>query len=153
MATVYPLTIFYDASCKLCNTEMESVRALDQKHRLVLVDCSSADFDERPYTEVGISQQDMLNCMHIRDSQGNWYRGVDAFEHIYNAIGLRKIAKLWAHPLTRPLTERAYPWVVKNRHVLSHLGLPMVLKLWGRFAAYRAFNRSKACAKGACRAD
>jgi len=150
MSATYPLTIFYDASCKLCSTEMNGVKQLDLQNQLILTDCSGQDFDDGPYLSDGVSQESMMKCMHVKDATGSWYKGVDAFELIYNTVGLPTIAKLWSHKLTRPFTERAYPWVVRNRHFLSKIGLPFLLKLWGRCAAKKALKRSQACINGIC---
>ena len=35
----FPLTVFYDASCPLCASEMHALAARDREARLVLVDC------------------------------------------------------------------------------------------------------------------
>lgn len=150
MTEIYPLTIFYDASCKLCSAEMNSVKQLDLQNQLILTDCSGQDFDDQPYLSDGVNQASMMACMHVQDASGSWYKGVDAFELIYNTVGLPTIAKLWSHKWTRPITERAYPWVVRNRHVLSKTGLPVLLKLWGKCTARKALKRSRACADGVC---
>ncbi len=43
----YPLTVFYDASCPMCASEMHALRDLDREGRLELVDCSAAQFSDR----------------------------------------------------------------------------------------------------------
>lgn len=150
MDTTFPLTIYFDASCALCNSEMQNIKIHDVQNRLTLIDCSATDFDDSAFHAQGITRDTMLNCLHAQDANGQWLKGVAAFEVIYRTVGMASIAKLWGHPLTRPLAERAYPWVVKHRHVLSALGLHKLFNLWSRSAARQANQRSQACSEGRC---
>jgi predicted DCC family thiol-disulfide oxidoreductase YuxK len=150
MNPTFPLSIYFDASCRLCNSEMQNIKIHDTANRLTLIDCSAPDFDDRPFHTQGITRDAMMNCLHAQDADGQWLKGVAAFEVIYRAVGMASIARLWGHPLTRPLAERAYPWVVKHRYVLSALGLHKLFNLWSRRAARKANQRSRHCAEGRC---
>ena len=153
MDTAYPLTIYFDASCALCNSEMRNIKIHDTQNRLALIDCSAADFDDSAFRDRGITRDTMMNCLHAQDANGQWIKGVAAFEVIYRTVGMASIARLWGHPLTRPWAERAYPWVVKHRHVLSALGLHKFFNMWSKRAAHRADRRSRACSEGRCTID
>lgn len=144
------LTVFFDASCKLCNSEMQNIKLHDIADRLTLVDCSAPEFDDGPFMLEGISRIAMMNCLHARNDLGEWIKGVAAFEVIYRSVGMASIAKLWGHPLTRPLAERAYPWVVRHRYFLSRIGLHKLFNLWSRHAARQADKRSRQCSEGNC---
>ena len=146
----FPLTIYFDVSCALCNSEMQNIKAHDTGNQLILIDCSAPEFDDTQFHAEGIGQKQMMNCLHAQDADGQWIKGVAAFEVIYRAVGIASIAKLWGHPLTRPLAERAYPWVVKHRHILSAMGLHKLFNLWSKRAALRASQRSRSCANGRC---
>ena len=150
MATNYPLTIYFDASCRLCNSEMQNIKRLDTNNQLILIDCFSPDFDDTAFQAYNISQAAMMNRLHAQDANGRWLIGVDAFEVIYQTVGMASIAKLWGHSITRPWVERLYPWVVKHRYTLSKLGLPELFGVWGRHAARQAEKRSRACSDGRC---
>lgn len=150
MNTAYPLTIYYDASCALCNSEMQNILRRDTHNRLRLIDCSAPEFDVSPYASAGISREAMLNCLHAQDHQGNWLRGVEAFEVIYRSVGMHTIARLWSHPLTRPLAERIYPWVVRHRQRLSALGLHKLFGLWSQHADQATDPDNKVCKNGQC---
>lgn len=150
MTTRFPLTIYFDASCALCNSEMQNIKLHDTEDALILIDCSTPDFDDAPFRPEGIIRNAMMNCLHAQDADGRWIKGVAAFELIYRTVGMATIAKMWGHPLIRPLAERAYPWVVKHRHVLSAIGLHKLFNLWSKRAAQRANQRSRACANGSC---
>lgn len=150
MKTIYPLTIYFDASCRLCNSEMQNIKLHDTNNQLILIDCSSPDFDDTPCKVPNISQTAMMNRLHAQDANGRWLIGVTAFEVIYQTVGMASIAKLWGHPITRPWAERLYPWVVKHRYTLSKLGLPELFGLWSRHAARQAEKRSRLCSEGRC---
>jgi predicted DCC family thiol-disulfide oxidoreductase YuxK len=141
------LRVFYDRSCGLCRAEMSALAEMDQDHAIEFVDCSDPAFDDSEYRTDGVTRTDMLNSLHVRDILGDWHRGVDAIALLYASAGAPRLARLWAHPLTRPLARWCYPFVVRHRHALSVLGLhfvaPRVLKL---FAA-----RRPGCRHGACR--
>lgn len=150
MSITAPLTIYFDASCVLCNSEMQNIKLRDVRGELILIDCSAPDFDDSPFHVDGITRETMMNCLHTQDANGIWLKGVAAFEVIYRTIGMASIAKMWGHPIIRPLTERAYPWVVRHRHFLSALGLHKLFSLWSQRAARQSNLKSQSCKDGRC---
>lgn len=151
MNHAYPLTVFFDASCGLCREEMMNIQLHDHRRRLLLVDCSGNGFDDTPYRAAGITRDAMMNCLHVRDSQGNWSLGVNAFELIYRAVGIEALATLWGGRYTRPLMKRLYPWVARHREALSLTGLPLLFVLWRKWQIWRINRRTHACKNGQCR--
>jgi predicted DCC family thiol-disulfide oxidoreductase YuxK len=123
----YPLTVFYDASCPLCATEMHALRELDPEGRIELVDCSASDFDESVLAGMPITRADLMQRIHARDARGRWRVGLDAFEAVYRAAGLERAARLWGNGRWRPLFDRLYPWIARNRQLLSRLGLHRIV--------------------------
>jgi predicted DCC family thiol-disulfide oxidoreductase YuxK len=91
----YPLTLFYDASCPLCASEMQALKARDQEGRLELVDCSAHDFDETVLAGTCIDRADLMARMHARDAHGRWLVALDALEAAYRAVGLERAAHLF----------------------------------------------------------
>lgn len=146
----YPLTIYFDASCGLCNSEMQTIKLHDTAQHFNLVDCSAADFDEAPFRTDGITRAAMMECLHVQDSQGVWIKGVAAFELLYRTVGMPLLANLWGSRYTRPLAEITYPWVARHRQLLSWSGVPLLFKLWGKYAARSANKRSRSCHEGKC---
>jgi predicted DCC family thiol-disulfide oxidoreductase YuxK len=119
LAVRYPLTIYYDASCPMCASEMLALKDRDAHDRLILIDCSAAGF---PDQVEGVSRQAMMELIHARDAGGVWRVGVEVFEAAYRAAGLTWAARLWGNRFLRPLWSRLYPWVARNRQSLSRLG-------------------------------
>lgn len=144
-AALYPLTLFYDGSCPLCSAEIRNLRLRDTGARLRFVDCSPAGFVS-PIP--GSTQADLMQQMHGLGAQGQVLRAVELFEAAYRAVGLAWVSRLLAHPLVRPIAERAYPWVARHRHRLPH---PLIQGLFER-AARRAAQRAAqaSCGDGVC---
>jgi predicted DCC family thiol-disulfide oxidoreductase YuxK len=144
------LTVFYDASCPLCATEMGTLARLDTAGELGFVDCADPGFDDAPWAAEGAARAQMLTEMHVRDALGDWHRGVDAIALLYATVGAPVLARLWAHPWVRPLLQRLYPWLARHRHALSTLGLHLVAPRVLRLLAWRQARHAR-CAHGACR--
>jgi len=123
----YPLTVYYDASCPLCATEMHALRERDDSGRLELVDCSAADFDDAGLLASGVNRDKLMTLIHARDAYGRWLIGPDCFAAVYAAAGLKRPAALWSNPRVQPLWKRLYPWIARNRQRLSRLGAHRLL--------------------------
>ena len=124
----YPLTIFYDASCPMCAGEMQALKARDGDGRLALVDCSAPDFDDDGLIGDGIRRSDLMELIHARDAHGRWFVGVDVFALAYDAAGLPAAARFWRSARLRPWLRRVYPWVARNRQMLSRLGMNALVR-------------------------
>ena len=136
-----PLTVYYDASCPLCRSEIETLKARDANDALRVVDCSSPAFDGRAEASEGVTRADMMARIHARDAAGRWLRGMDVFAAVYDAAGLRLLARIYASRILRPAFDRLYPWVADHRQLLSRAGL------WRAFAwiAPRQAASCRAC--------
>lgn len=124
----FPLTVYYDASCPMCASEMHALRDAEGGGRLRLVDCSAPDFDAGACAE-GMTRDAMMTRLHARDATGRWLMAMDAYEALYRAAGYRRIARLWGSRFLRPILGRGYLWVARNRNAISRLGLH---RLFGR---------------------
>jgi predicted DCC family thiol-disulfide oxidoreductase YuxK len=148
------LTAYYDGQCGLCRAEMGEIRAMDEQGDIELVDCSAPDFADEAVHRAGFTRADLMGALHVRDVLGDWHRGVDAIALLYATVGAPWLAHAWAHPLTRPITRRLYPWVVAHRHTLSRLGLDMVApRVLHLFARRHQQRHVPHCVHGSCRLD
>ncbi|MGY6519463.1 MAG: thiol-disulfide oxidoreductase DCC family protein [Lysobacteraceae bacterium] len=125
--TTWPLTIYYDASCPLCRAELHGLKARDHDDRLRLVDCSAPGFHDPHLAAAGISVDTAMARIQARDADGRWFDGVGVFERAYAGAGLAWVARLLGLRWLRPVLDRAYPVVARNRGWLSKLGLAPVL--------------------------
>jgi predicted DCC family thiol-disulfide oxidoreductase YuxK len=143
--------VFYDGSCPLCRAEIDALSAANVGGVLRLHDCSPAAFSDPRALAEGIDRAAMMLAMHVRDPQGRWHAGVDAFVVMYRAIGIESIARLWGHAWLKPLWVRLYPWIARNRLLLSRLGVTRPFEALVRTLARRAARRR--CVDGGCRID
>lgn len=138
MNITYPLTIYYDASCPLCATEMHTIKETDFENKLILIDCSADSFNEP--ASCPSSKALMMERIHAVDATGVWIKGVDVFAIAYKAGGFNKLGKFWQSKALRPLLTWAYPLIADNRHWLSKTPLPYIFNKVLRSLAPKANN-------------
>ena len=144
------LTVYCDASCPLCAAEMRALQRHAGQARLRLIDCSPADFEDPEARLAGLGRLELMACIHARDSDGLWLRGVDVFERAYRIVGLGSVARACRSRLLRPLLDLAYPWVARNRMLLSRFRLDAAFAWSIERAAARAQRRSQSCQVDGC---
>jgi predicted DCC family thiol-disulfide oxidoreductase YuxK len=146
---VLPLTVYYDHSCVLCRSEIENIKARDDHGQLIMVDCSPAGFDS---SAMPVDQATMMNCIHAMDAQGRWLKATDVFVVCYRAAGMGAIASTFA--LAKPVMERIYPFIVRNRYMISKLGIHKVFNALTEKHLQRkakaAMAASQGCKDGVC---
>jgi len=79
----YPLRVFYDGSCVFCAAEIGHYLRQDHGGRLVAVDITVPEFDPTPFK---ITLDTFMYELHAVDSNGVMYRGVEAFQAIWQAF-------------------------------------------------------------------
>lgn len=112
----YPLTLFYDGACPLCQAEMERLMRRNRHGRLRFVDAAAASFDAGQY---GLARADFMRVLHAQCADGRMLRGVDAIRLAYRAAGFHLIATLLRMPGIRHLAEWLYPRIARRRYTLS----------------------------------
>jgi predicted DCC family thiol-disulfide oxidoreductase YuxK len=122
-----PLTVYYDRSCPMCATEMDVLQKRDWRGRLEFEDCSAPDFDDTLEADEGHPRADMMKQLHVRDPEGKWLTGMDAFEALYGAAGMEGVARIWGEKRLRPVLDRIYPLMARNRQAMSKLGMHKVV--------------------------
>ena len=126
----YPLTVFFDGACPICDREIALMRRLDKRRLLVFCDFSRSDYDS---TSINISPTELGRIIHARWADGTVITGINVFRAMWEAVGLGFLARLSRLSFVEPLVVRAYAWFARNR-----------LRLTGR---------SHTCAGDACRSD
>ncbi|MBU0946881.1 MAG: DUF393 domain-containing protein [Proteobacteria bacterium] len=112
------ITVFYDGSCSVCVSEMAHYRKKDRHGRLVLVDISELSFDPAQY---GKTVEDFMAKLHVQDSDGRFFTGVNAFVVIWQALPgrfFRFLASFLLLPGIHFLAERAYALFARYRTIL-----------------------------------
>lgn len=135
----YPLTIYYDASCRLCDGEMRNLMLRNTKGLLTFVDASAPGFAS-PITHT--TQTDLLACIHAQWADGQVITGVAVFRHAYSAVGLGWLTAPTAWPVLRQWADRAYPWLVRHRHQVPRWLVAGLFEGPTRWAAERAARRA-----------
>jgi predicted DCC family thiol-disulfide oxidoreductase YuxK len=142
---IYPLTLYYESACPLCNAEMTNLMLRNTGNLLVFKDISAPGFDDVP---AGTRLDDLLGLIHARRADDKVVKGVEVFRLAYQAVGLNGIATALRLPVVSGLAERAYPWLARNRH-----RVPRMLVAWlFEGAVRRAAERSASmhCTGNAC---
>jgi predicted DCC family thiol-disulfide oxidoreductase YuxK len=146
---VLPLTVYYDHSCVLCRSEIENIKARDDDNVLRIVDCSAVGFDT---SNMPVDQTTLMNCIHAMDAQGRWLKATDVFVVCYRAAGMGVISSTFA--FAKPLMERLYPIIVRNRYTISKLGIHKVFNALTHKHLQRkakaAMAASQGCKDGVC---
>jgi predicted DCC family thiol-disulfide oxidoreductase YuxK len=110
--TSYPLTVFFDGACPICDREIALMKRLDGRRRLVCCDFSRPDYDT---ASINISPAELGRVIHARWADGNVITGVEVFRAMWEVVGLGFLAKLSRLSLVEPLVLRAYAWFARNR--------------------------------------
>lgn len=144
----YPMTIYYDASCALCNGEMTNLMLRNTQGLLVFVDASPDDFiSPVPNT----SRHALMNMIHAVRADGQIARGVEVFRLAYGAVGLGWVTAPTTWPVLRQLADRTYPWLVRNRYRVPRPLVALMFEGPTRRAAERAAQQ--AAQRARCTAD
>lgn len=115
----FPLRVFYDGSCIVCATEIEHYLRQDHGGRLVAVDIAAPEFDPAPYQ---IALDRFMYELHAVDKNGVIYRGVEAFQAIWQAFPTSLLYSslngLTALPLINPIARLLYKGFARIRPYL-----------------------------------
>lgn len=111
-ANLYPLTLYYDSACPLCDTEMHNLMLRNQAGQLRFEDVQAPGFA----CPREVTREALLARMHARTAGGQWLSGVAAFEVAYAAVGMGWVMAPARVPLLRAGLDRLYPVVARNRY-------------------------------------
>jgi predicted DCC family thiol-disulfide oxidoreductase YuxK len=108
----HEVEIFYDGECPLCAREVNMLRRLDRRTRILLTDIAAPGFDA---SALGLTQAALMDSIHGRLPDGRVIEGVEVFRRAYQAIGLRPLVALTRLPGVRQSLDAAYRVFAKNR--------------------------------------
>ena len=147
MTTAYPLTIFYESDCPLCNAEMTNLRLRDTRGLLRFEDVSAAGFERVP---PATTREALLEAIHAQRADGTVVKGVDAFVLAYRAVGLGWVAAAAQRPLVHAIADRAYAGIARNRHRFPRVIVRLLFERVLRRSAERAARRAR-CESSVCK--
>ncbi|MDF1743955.1 MAG: DUF393 domain-containing protein [Gimesia sp.] len=84
MKNQFEIEAFYDEACPLCRSEVNFIRRLDRQQKILFTNIADLSFDATAY---GRTQDQLMNEMHARLSDGSWITGVEVFRRLYAAVG------------------------------------------------------------------
>lgn len=145
-STIYPLTLYYESACPLCDAEMRNLMLRNRAGLLRFVDISAPGFTACP---PGTDLAALMDLIHAQRADGQVIRGVEVFRLAYSAAGLPWVARLSRLPLLRGLCERGYPILARNRHRLPRGLVRLLFETSLRRAAERG-AREHHCRDGRC---
>lgn len=106
------LEVFFDGDCPLCTKEIDFVRRLDRKERVLFTDIAAPGFDA---ASIGRTQDDLMARIQARTADGSFIDGVEVFRRMYAAVGLSPLVALTRLPGITQLLDAGYRWFAKNR--------------------------------------
>lgn len=130
---IYPLTLYYDSRCPLCNAEMTNLRLRDRAGLLRFADVWSPGFAGPP----GATHEELLTVIHGTTADGRVLRGVEVFRRAYEAVGLGWVTAATRLPLVGALADRLYPVLARNRYRLPRWLVGGLFERASRRAALR----------------
>lgn len=107
-----PVTLFHDGHCPFCRVEVAWLQKHRHQARIQLVDIQSSDFDADKF---GRTFDEMMGQLHLLDSHGTWYVGMDASRALYAVLGYRRLVMLSCLPGLRYLMNAGYRFFARRR--------------------------------------
>ncbi len=144
-ASPWPVTVYYDGACTLCNTEMTNLMLRNTRGLLRFVDCSQPGFNAGP---PGVDPRELMRVLHAQTANGTLVLGIPAFELAYAGAGLNLIAGLLGAPVLHPIAVWLYPFVADNRERFPKWLARVMFGTAVRRAAERAAVQQ--CGDGRC---
>lgn len=107
-----PVTLYHDGHCPFCRVEVAWLAKHRHKERVTLVDIQDENFNA---ADVGRTFSDMMGLLHVRDSKGSWYIGMDASRALYAVLGYRWLVWLSCLPGLRGIMDAGYRFFARRR--------------------------------------
>jgi predicted DCC family thiol-disulfide oxidoreductase YuxK len=108
---VTAIEVFFDGACPLCRREMDVVRRLDRRGRVVMTDIDAPGF----VPPGSLTQSDLMARIHGRLPDGTIVEGVEVFRRIYAAVGFGPLVAVTRVAPFSWAAEAAYRVFARNR--------------------------------------
>jgi predicted DCC family thiol-disulfide oxidoreductase YuxK len=105
--------VYFDGACHLCSKEINMLRFLDRRDRIIFTDIAAADFDAVGHT--GITYDALMGAIHGRVEGAPLVEGVEVFRQLYGRVGLKSIIWLSRVPGVSHLLDFGYVLFAENR--------------------------------------
>ncbi|MCB1427481.1 MAG: DUF393 domain-containing protein [Notoacmeibacter sp.] len=100
------IEVWYDGQCPVCRMEVAWYGRMDRAGAIAWHDITALPDRCLPQ---GKTRDDLLNRFHVRDCEGRWHVGVDAFARIWRELPLlRHTAFLFRIPGLRQMAGAGY---------------------------------------------
>lgn len=104
--------VFFDGDCPLCKREIDALRFLDRRRKILFTDIAAPGFDAAP---LGKTYRELMDAIHGRMPDGTLVTGVEVFRQLYKAIGLGPLVALTRLPGLSHALDLGYHAFAKNR--------------------------------------
>jgi predicted DCC family thiol-disulfide oxidoreductase YuxK len=112
-----PYALVYDGDCRMCSRVARVVARWDSDGIIELLPSQSAGLSERfPW----ISAEAYAAAMQLIAPRGETWQGSAAVEQLLTILPRGKwISWIFRIPFARPIADRVYRWVARNRYRLG----------------------------------
>lgn len=107
-----PVTLFHDGHCPFCQQEVAWLEKHRHRQHIALVDIQASDFNAQKYEQEFTA---MMGQLHLLDSQGAWYIGMDASRALYAVLGYRRLVRLSCLPGVHGVMNTGYRLFARRR--------------------------------------
>jgi predicted DCC family thiol-disulfide oxidoreductase YuxK len=143
---IYPLTLYYDGACPVCNGEMRNLMLRNTAGLLRFVDISAPDFCAFPG---GTDMDALMGLMHAKRADGRLAIGAEALRLAYRGAQLGWLARVMELPVLRQLCDQTYPVFARNRYRIPRPVARLLFETALRRAAERRAGASP-CRDSVC---
>ena len=105
--------VFFDGACHLCTKEINFLRFLDRRDRIIFTDIAASDFDAVKHT--GLTYGALMGAIHGRVEDAPLVEGVEVFRQLYGRVGLKSIIWLSRVPGVSHILDAGYVLFAENR--------------------------------------
>lgn len=107
------IEVYYDGACPVCVREATRLARLDKHDRLAFQDIAAADFDG---SSLGIPAHLFAQRLHARLADGTVVHSMEAFRHLYSAVGFGAVVWLTRIPGISQVLDAMYRWYAGRRN-------------------------------------